>query len=81
MDGTTGWVAQSQLAERRTAMVMGEGTTPMRAGGEAGAKIRWTLQPGVIGTLGDCENRFCELDVKGHKGWVDQTRLFGPGEP
>ena len=81
MDGTQGWVSQSLLSPRRTAVVIGEGKVAMRSAADVSSRLRWHLQPGVVGTLGECDSGFCELDVKGHKGWVEQTRLWGPGEP
>ena len=80
-DGTTGWISACLLSRQRTAVVTGEGLAPMRAAPEAAAHLRWNLEPGVLGVLGDCEAGWCELDVDGHRGWVEQARLWGPGEP
>ena len=81
MDGTQGWVSQSLLSTRRTAIVIGKGKVAMRSAPDASGKLRWHLQPGVIGTLGECESGFCELDVNGHKGWAEQTKIWGTGDP
>jgi SH3-like domain-containing protein len=43
--------------------------------------LRWNLEPGVVGKLGDCEAGWCELSVGPRKGWVEQKRLWGAGEP
>lgn len=80
-DGAEGWIYASLLSERRTAMVQGEGLAAMREAAAAGAPLRWNLEPGVIGELGDCESGWCFLDVAGHRGWVEQDRLFGAGTP
>jgi SH3-like domain-containing protein len=79
-DGTRGWILSGFLSTRRTAVVVGEGLAPMRASPQAGAELRWNLEPGVIGDLGDCEAGWCELDVAGHRGWVEEARLWGAGE-
>ncbi|QZH74645.1 MAG: hypothetical protein JY451_13425 [Erythrobacter sp.] len=79
-DGAEGWIYASLLSERRTAMVTGEGLAPMRDAGSAGATLRWNLEPGVIGELGTCAGGWCQLDVEGHRGWVEQARLFGAEE-
>ena len=34
-----------------------------------------------IGKLGECDGTWCQLDVAGHKGWVEQKRLWGAGDP
>ena len=80
-DGAEGWIVARLLNPARTAVVVGKGLAAMRAEGNEGAALRWNLQPGVVGKLGDCDGGWCELDVKGHKGWVEQKRLWGAGDP
>ncbi|MGB3166213.1 MAG: SH3 domain-containing protein [Alteraurantiacibacter sp.] len=80
-DGTRGWIFRGLLSTTRTAIVTGEGLTPMRETGSDGAALRWNLEPGVIGEVGACEAGWCEFDVTGHRGWVQQDRLWGAGEP
>lgn len=80
-DGTQGWMFSGLLSDERTAIVTGEDVTPMRESGSDQAPLRWNLQPGVIGTLGQCAADWCELNVEGHRGWVEQDRLWGAGEP
>ena len=80
-DGTQGWVAQRQLNPARGAIVVGERETALRAGPEAAAAIKWRLEPGVVGELGDCDENWCEFTVGNRSGWVLQNRLWGAGEP
>lgn len=80
-DGTTGWMQANLLTEERTAMVRGEIRT-LRAAPEAGAKISWRAEPGVIGKLGECVNGWCHIDVKGRAGFIETGAIWGvdPGE-
>ncbi|MFB0611545.1 SH3 domain-containing protein [Aurantiacibacter poecillastricola] len=80
-DGTMGWISSSLLSASRTAIVTGEGLADMRAEPSDAADLRWTVEPGVVGVLGDCSEGWCEFDVEGHIGWVEERRLWGPGEP
>lgn len=80
-DGAEGWIVARLLNPERSAVVVGKGLAPMRAAADAGAALRWNLEPGVVGKLRDCDGRWCELDVAGHKGWVEQKRLWGAGDP
>ncbi len=80
-DGTEGWIFSGLLSDRRTAMVTGEEPAAMRETGAEDASLRWKLEPGVIGGLGECADGWCELNVEGHRGWVSQDRLWGAGEP
>ena len=80
-DGSTGWISASLLSRQRTAIVTGEDLAAMRDEPAGASELRWNLEPGVVGLLGDCSEGWCELDVDGHVGWVDQSRLWGAGEP
>lgn len=80
-DGAQGWVVARLLSPDRTALVVGDGPVAIRAAPESGAKLKWSAEPGVVGALGDCDAGWCELDVGGHKGWVEADRLWGAGEP
>ena len=79
--GDQGWVASRMLSADRSAMVTGEGLAPMRTAPADNSSVKWNLEPGVIGTLGDCEAGWCLLDVAGRQGYVAEARLWGPGAP
>lgn len=86
-DGAEGWINQSLLSGRRTAI-----TAPWQRGGEAHfklhaepsdrARIVATMEAGVIGALRTCNGQWCEMDVSGQRGWVKQSQIWGayPGE-
>lgn len=80
-DGARGWIVARLLSPDRGAIVTGSGLAAMRAAPNEAAELRWRLEPGVVGRLGDCAAGWCELDVAGHRGWVRQDRLWGDGEP
>lgn len=86
-DGAEGWINQSLLSGKRTAMV-----TPWQKGKktrvnlleEADSKAATVaiLEPGVIGQIHSCNGEWCEMTFDGHDGWVAQNLLWGayPGE-
>lgn len=80
-DGVKGWVAARYLKATRGAMVTGEGLVPMRAAPADNSALKWNLEPGVIGTLGDCEAGWCILSVGQRSGYVAADRLWGAGSP
>ena len=80
-DGAEGWIVARLLNPKRTAIVTGKGLAPMRAGASASATLRWNVEPGVVGTLGNCSEGWCQFDVGGRAGWIEQQRLWGAGEP
>ena len=80
-DGAEGWIVARLLNPLRSAVVTGKGLAPMRIDGDPAAALRWNLEPGVVGKLRDCDSGWCEIDVQGHKGWVEQKRLWGAADP
>ena len=45
-------------------------------------RLLWNAEPGVVGKLGDCEAGWCEFDAGNRrKGWIQQSRLWGAGDP
>lgn len=80
-DGAQGWVVKGLLTAQRGALVIGEELAPMREGPTHTSGLRWNLEPGVVGALGECDNGWCTFDVDGRRGYVEQTRLWGAGEP
>ncbi|MGB3739642.1 MAG: SH3 domain-containing protein [Pontixanthobacter sp.] len=77
IDGTRGWVSANLLSPQTGGMVTGAGTAPMRAQPQSGARLKWNLAVGVVGVLGECSDGWCAFEVRGHKGWVPQDRLWG----
>ena len=80
-DGTRGWVASRLLSPEFGALVIGNEPAAMRADADDSAAIKWRLEPGVVGKLGDCSDSWCELTVGNRSGYVRQERLWGAGEP
>jgi SH3-like domain-containing protein len=80
-DGTEGWMAAALLSAERTAMVVGD-VRPMRAAPDAGARILWRAEPGVVGKIAHCAAGWCEFDVQGRVGYIAVSHIWGaePGE-
>jgi SH3-like domain-containing protein len=86
-DGSEGWINQSLLSGRRTAIV-----PPWQRGKEARinllsepdekASVVAIIEPGVIGSIKACNGQWCEMTFDGHTGWLSQSSLWGayPGE-
>jgi SH3-like domain-containing protein len=67
-DGARGWVVARLLSPERAAIVNG-------------APLKWRVEPGVVGALGDCADEWCEFVVGNRQGFVRESRLWGAGEP
>lgn len=82
-DGTEGWVYQSLLSGKRTAV-----TAPwlkndagsmiiMRRDPVETASVAAEIEPNVIGTVRECNGQWCQMDVQGTRGWIRQSDLWG----
>ncbi|MGE3692443.1 MAG: SH3 domain-containing protein [Novosphingobium sp.] len=80
-DGAKGWVTARFLTRDRSAIVAGHGLAEMREKADSGSQLKWRLEPGVTGKLGDCSRNWCLFDVEGRAGYVLQERLWGAGAP
>lgn len=80
-DGAKGWMLARFLSRERGAIVKGKGLTQMREKAEADAALRWRVEPGVVGKLGDCAEGWCAFEVAGRAGYLPEDRLWGAGAP
>lgn len=80
-EGGRGWVMARFLSRNRGAIVVGKDLAEMRESGEAGSKLMWRLEPGVVGNLGECDQGWCAFAVGPRAGYVQQSRIWGAGAP
>lgn len=75
-EGSEGWVHQSMLSGKRSLVVTGE-TRTLRAEPHPDASPVARAQPGVMGWLLKCNGPWCQVDLKGYKGWIQRTEFWG----
>lgn len=80
-DGAKGWVLARFLTRERSGFVRGNEPAAMREGASGETRLMWRLSPGVVGLLGDCAGGWCQFAVGPRKGYVEQARIWGAGEP
>ena len=80
-DGETGWVFQSLLSGKRTAVVAPwakqSGPRPIRASSAPDAAIAAFLEPGVRVDVKRCEGDWCRVSGTSFVGWIDRKQLWG----
>lgn len=79
-DGTVGWVFQSLLSGKRTAVVApwsSDDPRPIRASASADAAITAYLSPGVMADIEQCYDGWCRLSGRNFRGWIAQDQLWG----
>lgn len=79
--GNQGWMMSRFLTRTRGGVVSGKGLAEMREKGDPGTRLKWRVEPGVVGLLGDCSAGWCFFTIGDRGGYVPQTRLWGAGEP
>jgi SH3-like domain-containing protein len=77
-DGAEGWVHQSMLSGKRTAVVKGVAAALKRTG-EDTADLVATLEPGVVVNVQRCPaaTATCRVEVEGFQGWMKRDQLWG----
>lgn len=74
--GTQGWMHVRLLSDTPTAIVTGE-LAPLRERGNESARLLFRAEPGVVGRVSNCSGGWCTLDVRGQKGFVRVSSLWG----
>ena len=79
-DGAQGWMLVSLLSDRRTALVKQGEPRPVRTDPTDGAKVRYMVEPGVVGRIGQCASGWCRIAVGKREGYIQAAGLWGVGE-
>ncbi|WP_412057465.1 SH3 domain-containing protein [Bartonella sp. DGB2] len=86
-DGAEGWILQSLLSNRRTALVAPwqkdkDSLIPLRKKSDLMSPIIAQLEPGVLVTVRSCDGTMCDVVVDTIRGFIIETQLWGvyPGE-
>ena len=84
-DGEEGWILQSMLAGKRTAVVApwrGTQMTMLHTAANKQSSIAANLAAGAMSDVTNCDGKWCEINASGYDGYVEQDMLWGvyPGE-
>jgi len=84
-DGSAGWVLQSFLSGRRTALVLPWeiklGSAPpkvaLRRNDSERSRPVAMIEAGVIANLSTCDGRWCLVNIDKFQGYIEQKKLWG----
>ncbi len=84
-DGAAGWVLQSFLSGRRTALVLpweikSGAPAPkvaLRADDSERSRPVAMIEAGVIANLANCDGRWCRVSIDRYQGYIEQKKLWG----
>lgn len=84
-DGSTGWVLQSFLSGRRTALVLPWEVKPdkpvprvaLKASDSSSSASLAEMEAGVIANLLSCDRKWCYVTIGDYRGYLEQKQLWG----
>jgi SH3-like domain-containing protein len=84
-EGEEGWILQSMLAGKRTAVVApwrGQQLTQLHSAPNKASSVYAQLAAGAMSEVSNCSGTWCEITAGGYDGFVEQDMLWGvyPGE-
>jgi SH3-like domain-containing protein len=75
-DGLIGWMDRAMLSTERTFQVTGSVRT-LHARPDISSPPVWRAEPGVVGRIVTCAERWCRIEVEGRGGWILREHGFG----
>lgn len=75
-DGTQGWMHVRLLSDTATAMVT-DAAADMRQDRNDTTALLYRAEQGVVGRVSECTEGWCRFDVRGKRGYVRATSLWG----
>jgi SH3-like domain-containing protein len=84
-DGAAGWVLQSFLSGRRTALVLPWEIKPgapapkvaLRSNDSERSRPVAMIEAGVIANLAGCDGAWCRVSIDKYQGYIEQKKLWG----
>ena len=81
-DGTEGWVLQTLLTGKRTALISPwlkeeGGMVELHAKPEANSPVVAKMEAGVLAEVETCENGWCQIKARDWSGYARQMSLWG----
>ncbi len=75
-DGAQGWMHVRLLSDTATGIVTAA-IAPMKDAPDDGARTLFRAEKGVVGRLSACAKGWCAFDVRGQRGYVRASDLWG----
>jgi SH3-like domain-containing protein len=80
-EGSEGWIFHALLSGRRTALILPwvkeRKAIALLDDASTGADPVAQLEPGVLGSVHQCDGTWCNFTVGKYTGWIEQERLWG----
>lgn len=80
-EGAEGWISARLLSGQRTILIQGT-VRDLKRTASSDARVLLRAEPGVIGSLLECQDNWCRVEIEGQRGWLQRGDFWGilPGE-
>lgn len=75
--GDDGWIHESMLSGRRQVIITGDKAPVLYRKPDTASPGIIRLEPEIRAELLACKMEWCRVEVEGHKGWIEKSRLWG----
>ncbi len=75
MDGTTGWIFRHLLSLKRYGIIVNGEQQLIKSPEDR--KVMAIAEENVLGTILQCSNNWCEMEVGGFTGWLRAENIWG----
>jgi SH3-like domain-containing protein len=79
-DGAQGWMLVTLLSDKRSALVKPGDPRPIRIKPDDGARVRYNVEPGVVGRISKCASGWCRIEIGKRQGYIHAADLWGVAE-
>jgi SH3-like domain-containing protein len=76
-DGDKGWMLVTLLSDRRTALVKPGAPRPIYTGPDAGSRVRYRAEAGVVGRIDHCKDGWCRIEIGSREGYIHESDIWG----
>jgi SH3-like domain-containing protein len=76
-EGTRGWMRRVLLSDTRTALITGSAPRAVHARADEGSRVRYRVEPGVVGRIDDCGEGWCHIRFGSREGHIKVSDLWG----
>lgn len=79
-DGTRGWMLVTLLSDRRTAIVKPGEPRPIHEKPNAGSRVAYLAEHGVVGRIEKCREGWCRIKIGKREGHIRISDIWGLSE-
>lgn len=76
-DGSVGWVHQSLLSGKRTAIIDTKQLVEIYKKPNEKSRVMAKLESKLVVEIDACETLWCSVNATGYKGWIEKKMLWG----